>query len=379
MTLSLLKILKSGPPPPKVVLLPDALFFTRAIPVAAGASSADVAAQVELALETLSPFPPAQLYHGYFWPPGAERALVFAAYRRRFTSEQVAEWDDAELVLPGFATLLGGEVSPGTVLVVPSTGGLTAIYWENGPVPARVAFRALAPEADDVERAAARSELLRGLTAGRQNVLALPPVATPGRDGEFVFHAEAFESRLPALQASALDVRDKEALAALRRARRRDVGLWRGFLACVGLLLVLGLSELALVGLGFWRKAILAQVTAQRPVVEKIMTAQALTTHINELSTKRLLPFEMMGPLVEKKPAEIQFLRSSTDGLYGLTVEAESTSPAAVSAYQSALTGSPAIQAVQIRDQRSRDNVMTFRLQVTFKPDQLKPASAATP
>jgi hypothetical protein len=379
MTLSLLKTLKSGPPPPKVVLLPDALFFTRAIPIAAGASSADVAAQVELALETLSPFPPAQLYHGYFWPPGAEHALVFAAYRRRFTSDQVAEWEDAELVLPGFATLLGGTVHPGTALIVPSSGGLTAIYWESGVVPARVAFRPLAPEAGDAERAAARSELLRGLPAARQTVLALPPVPTPGRDGEFVFHAEAFESRLPALQASALDVRDKEALATLRRARRRDVGVWRGFLACLALLVLLALGELALVGLSVWRKAVLAQVTAQRPVVEKIMTAQALTTHINELSTKRLLPFEMMAPLVEKKPAEVRFLRTSTDGLYGLTVEAESTSPAAVSAYQSALTGVPAIQSVQVRDQRSRDNVMTFRLEIAYKSDQLKPASPATP
>ncbi len=32
---------------------------------------ADIAAQVELALEGVSPFPLAQLYHGYFWAPGA--------------------------------------------------------------------------------------------------------------------------------------------------------------------------------------------------------------------------------------------------------------------------------------------------------------------
>ena len=375
MTLPLLKTLKSGPPAPKVVLLPDALFFTRAIPIAAGTSAADVAAQVELALETLSPFPPAQLYHGYYWPAGATSALVFAAYRRRFTSEQVAEWDDAELVLPAFAAMLGGAAAPGATLVVPSPGGLSAIYWSDGPVPGRVAFRPLAPEADDAERAAARDELLQAVPAAQRTVLALPPAAMPARDGEFVFHADALESRLPAALATSLDVRDKEALTALRAARRRDVVLWRGFVACLAALVLLGVGEAALVGLGFWRKAILVQVTAQRPVVAKIETAQALTTHINELSTKRLLPIEMMTPLVEKKPGEIRFLQTATDGLYTLTINAESTSPAAVSTYQTILGKEPSIDKVEVRDQRTRDNVMSFQLKVTYKPDQIKPAA----
>ncbi|HVU22771.1 MAG TPA: hypothetical protein VHE13_01520 [Opitutus sp.] len=379
MTLPLLKTLQAGPPAPKVVLLPDALFFTRAVPVAAGASAADVAAQVELALETLSPFPPAQLYHGYYWPAGATSALVFAAYRRRFTTEQLAEWDDAELVLPAFAALLGGESPAGGAVVVPSSGGLSAIYWGDGPVPARVAFRPLDPEADDAAQAAARDALLETVPSTQRTVLATPPAAVAGSDGEFVFQADAFESRLPAALATPLDVRDKEALAALRNARRRDLALWRGLIAGLAALVVLGLGELAVVGLGFWRKSILTQVTAQRPVVEKVMTAQALTTRINELSTKRLLPIEMMTPLVAKKPGEVRFLRTTTDGLYALTVEAESTSPAAVSAYQSALGQDPAIDKVEIRDQRTRDNIMNFRLEVAFKPDQLKPAAAAAP
>ena len=65
MTLPLLRILRAGPPAPKVVLLPDGMFFTRSIVIGAASTLADVTAQVELALETLSPFPPAQLYHGF--------------------------------------------------------------------------------------------------------------------------------------------------------------------------------------------------------------------------------------------------------------------------------------------------------------------------
>src|SRR5476651_2760387 len=111
---SFLDTLRAGPPPPKVALLSDALFFTRAVPVATGVTPAEAAAQVELALEAISPFPLAQLYFGWFWIPGAEHAFVFASYRRRFTQDQSASWAGAELVLPAFAALLGGEIKPAT-------------------------------------------------------------------------------------------------------------------------------------------------------------------------------------------------------------------------------------------------------------------------
>src|SRR5476651_1475450 len=98
-TLSL-GFLTSSPPAPKVALLPDGLFFVRSVEVPADVTPAEIGLQVELALETLAPFPLGQLYYGYYWTPGSTRALVFAAYRRRFTAEQVAAWDGVELVLP---------------------------------------------------------------------------------------------------------------------------------------------------------------------------------------------------------------------------------------------------------------------------------------
>ena len=38
--------LRAGPPPPRVALLPDSVFFSRAVPVAPGATRAEVVAQV---------------------------------------------------------------------------------------------------------------------------------------------------------------------------------------------------------------------------------------------------------------------------------------------------------------------------------------------
>lgn len=376
MTLPLINLLRAGPPPPKVVLLPDAMFFTRSVPVAEGLAPAEVASQVELALETLSPFPPAQLYHGYYWEPGATRVLVFAAYRRRFPSDQTAEWENAELVMPAFAALLGGDGKSDTIMTVPSGEGMTAIVWDGGPVPTRIVFRALPPEASEAERAQTRSDLLALAPTSRHIALqAGPGVERSSRDREFAFQAEAFGSRLAAERAAAMDVRDKDALAALRNARRRDLMLWRGFLACVGLLVLLGLGELALVGTGVWQQTRRAQADAQRPVVDAIMAAQNLTTRINDLSTKRLLPLEMVSFVVAKKPADVALVRTSTVGLYGMNIDATTASPASVSAFQTALSSSPELETVEVPDQRSRDNVMTFTIRVVFRPGALEPAT----
>ena len=80
----------------KVVLLPDDAFFLRVVPLPPGTQPADVPAQVELALEGLSPFSVAQLCYGYYVGPNAGRVLVYAAYRRRFTVEDAKVWAEAE-------------------------------------------------------------------------------------------------------------------------------------------------------------------------------------------------------------------------------------------------------------------------------------------
>ena len=118
---SLLSFLRAGPPPPRVALLPDSAFFTRTIPVPEGATPAEVAAAVELGLEAASPFPLAQLYHGWYWRPSSPHAFAFAAYRRRFSADEVATWADAELVLPAFAILRSMELTQ-------SLTGLTIVY-----------------------------------------------------------------------------------------------------------------------------------------------------------------------------------------------------------------------------------------------------------
>ena len=368
---------KRAAPAPNVVLLPDALFFVRAIPVADGATPADLAAQAELALEALAPFPLTQLYYGFYHRPGTPLALLYAAYRKRFTSEQTAAWGGADLVIPSFVALLGGEVKAATALLLSMGDDLTLLHWSDGKVPEKISTHAFAPDTPEEERAKVRDEMLRSAGESRKvTALSAPPVPEPLEDENiWVFRAGDFVSRLPVALADQLDVRDKAELALRRQHRARDLVLWRVFLGCAAMIALCLIGEFALVGGKFWQKARLTMVEAQAPGVAKIDAANKLVDSIGARSTDRLMPFEMIALVSSCKPPSVQFIRATTNGNYTLEIEAQTNSPGDVGGYQTSLNGLPACARVEVSDQRTVNGLSTFKFVVTFKPEALKPAA----
>ena len=380
------RFLRAGPPPPRVALLPDALFFTRSVPVTKGATAAEAAAQLELALESISPFPLAQLFYGWYWLPGSEQALAFAAYRRRFTPEQTESWERAELVLPAFAAVFGADVGKGGTIVLNAVEGLTAIHWGDSTVPERIAVRPLELEATEQERATAREELLREIGGSKKVIDLESPVSadTAASDREIVFRAGEFVSRLPASTTAALDVRDKAELASLRNARRRDVMLWRVALGCALILLLLGLGEIALTGGRAWLSVRERLYAVQKPRVDRIASVHELTNRIEDLATKRLLPLEMVTQVVgennERIPADIQFTSVRADqarGLYTLFIEGKTENAPQVNAYEAALKNLPTVQSADARFTQVSGPRATFAITVTFKPGALNPTGTS--
>ena len=361
------------------MVLPDALFFVRAVPIAEAGSPSDAAAQVELALEVIAPFPVAQLYYGHYWKPGADHALVFAAYRKRFTSDDVESWAGAEAIIPAFATLLHEAPAAATTLLISAADSLTAVHYaDTSGVPTQVRVESVPADATEAEWATARDNVLRPL-GGTINVIDIGP--TPQLDpespqGEFVFRGGAWSSHFSASEIEPLDVRDKTELAARRRAHARDIILWRTFLGCAAAIALALLLEFALIGTAIWQKQRLATIAVQTPVVNAIMTSQSLATRIDELSSKRLMPFEMLALLNSKRPSSIQFMRTVTTGLYKMEVEAQTAASADINVYRAALNDLPECQKAEVVDPRSRDGLSTFRLVVTFKPDAFKPEVA---
>jgi hypothetical protein len=366
------------PPPPAAagpVLLPPDRFFVRAIPLVPEAA---VGPQVELALESLSPFPVTHVYYGCVVAPDRSSALVFAAYRKRFTAEETAAWNDAPAVLPAFLALLGDAPSAPTLRVWHDAHCLTALAWNGrGPLPVAFLSREIEGEPDAAQVSALADELRTRTGLGGAAVQECDgPVGVAFDRARGTLRLEV--KGAPALQLSpaqleAADVRDKEFLAGRRALQRRDLLLWRGFQACLGGLAALLVLELAVFGGGFWLRGLKQVLGEQAPAVKRIETAQALSARIEEMTERRLMPFEMLAVINQNRPASIQFTRSSTTGLYTLEIEAQTSNAADVGQYESVLRASPDLAGVETRDLRSREGVTSFVLAVTFKPAALHP------
>lgn len=365
-------------PPPRVVLLPDHLFFIRVVPIAETATAADVTGQVELALESFSPFPLAQLYYAHYWVPGARTAVIYAAYRKRFTTEDVESWADAEMVLPTFASLLTTEVKPSTTLLLTQEESLTAVHWsDSSATPAAVLARSWETDAPEAKKLRIRDEVLRALGGTKTTIdlVAQPTLETDGSVRDFAFHSGEIEAHFTREQLDGLDVRDKADLSAIRRARTRDVVLWRSFLSCVAGLALACLLEVGLVGGRVWERSRQAREEKQAPVVAEILRAQTLATRIEELSTKRLRPIEMIELVgVAKQPPSVYFVQTRTSGLNTLDIEAQANQPAEVGQYTDNLRQLPQLLKVDVARLDTREGVSQFRLLLTFKPDVFRAA-----
>ncbi len=237
-----------APPTRLAALLPDGRFFLRIVPVEPEGDAASVAEQVALALETLAPFPIAQLYHGHYWQPGSSRALVYAVYRKRFPAEETSAWGESQVVLPAFTSLLIDPPAAGTTRVLTSPDAITVFHWgDDDLVPTHALIHPFPPEASEADRAAARDQLLRSLgSTSTVEDWDYPVLRRVTDGGEVTFASGERELVVSADLAAALDVRDNEEIAERRGIQRRDILLWRVALGMTALILLCGTAEGAL-------------------------------------------------------------------------------------------------------------------------------------
>ncbi len=376
---ALSRFLPAVPSAPPVLLARGDAFFVRRVELAAGEP---IGPQVTLALEGMAPFPPDQLYFGHLPAADGGAALVFAAFRRRFSAEETEAWDGAALVTAEFAPLLaarpgaGSSASDGAVLHV-GESRVSALAWRAGlELPVAIVVREGGEEAVD----AVLSELFERATLQAdaevrrvEGVLALESAA----DG--ALRATAGGVALgpwPAEWTETSDVRDTEFLQERRRSAVRDQWIWRGLLAAIALIVLSASIDIGAGVLGALTKRREAKIVAQADAVHQTETEQNLANRIAELSEKRLMPFEMMALINPARPESIVFQRAIIRSLLKLEIEAQAQNPDDVGKYTNALKILPGIASAEARDIRSREAVVNFVLDVEFKADALKNGGA---
>jgi hypothetical protein len=356
-----------------VVVLPGYRFFVRSVPVATGTDLTAIRSEIELALEAMSPFPLSQLYWGYWTKAGCGRALVYGAYRRRFAAEELEHWGDAEWVAPRLGALLAGRApEPATVWVLQGSGEITALYFgDTSGVPTVVRSVPVAEDLSEPDLETARRDLIRQCGDARLvvDIEKLEIDAGSPGDNELIISRDGRTTRLGLDEAQMLDVRDPAELAARRRARVRDSWMWRIWVASLIVILLAGIGEGSVYATEFWQQGRMAQIAQQTPLVSEIETADRLANRIEELKTKRMRPFEMIGLVDGPRPDSIIFLETAAIGLYSLQIEAITDSLNDVNVYISALTDLAGTESVEMLDLETRGSQSTTRLLVVFTAD----------
>lgn len=355
--------------PGGTVLLPDTRFFVRRIPLVTGQ---DAIAQVELALETIGPFTPGQLYYGYCPSRDATQALVFAAYRKSFSAADTSSWATAHAVLPEFAVWLGqAKAVPAGIWLHEHPDSLTVLVWDkDGELPAGLLSRETTAETREKVRLELIEEARRrfGGAAGAPKILTAVTVAgVPGKEG-LPLSAGERSTLLSPVQLRAMDVRDKAELAGQITRQKRDRLLWLAFASAVAGLAACVVVELGLQVSNLFLARQRRGLEANAGAVRQIEQANQMAVRMENLAGQSLRPFEMLAVLNSARPKTLEFVRAQTGGARQMEVEAQSGNAADPQNYEKALASTAGVEKVELRDFRTSGGRTTFVIAVTFKP-----------
>lgn len=355
--------------PKGIELLSATRFFVRRIPLVVGQ---DAVSQVELALESIGPFAPGQLYYGYCPSRDGTQALMFAAYRKNFSPADTAGWAAAQVVLPEFAVWLGqATVVPAGVWLHEYDGTLTALVWDGtGDLPAGLISRETTPESLEAVRAGLLGEVSGrfGSEAGTVRTFTDAVVAGPlGKEGIALSVGDQSAMLTPA-RLRTMDVRDKAELTAQLGRHKRDRALWLAFASVVA-----GLAACIVIEAGLQISGLLVArqrrgLEANTTAVQQIEQANQLALRMENLAGQSLRPFEMLSVLNNIRPATLEFVRASTSGPRQMEIEAQTGNAADPQEYEKTLGRAGGIEKVELRNLRASGGKTTFLVLVTFKP-----------
>ena len=349
-------------------LLPGNRFFVRLIEL----EPDNIASQVSLAIETVSPFPSEQMLMGYVTSADNKWALAYAAHRRRFTPEESFAWPDDCQVVPEFLALLGQRPEKGGILVHEGEDLLTALAWnENQPLPKCV----LVVDKKDSSVALLTKEIIErtGLPSTTPVITTTGELSSDRNDSQLILNCNKGKPfQLSSNQLDNADIRDADFLSTRRKKERVNKLLWNTARVAVGIIILSFVFEISAFLIN-WRSNNLRLINESRQsAVQEIESAQAISARITDMNTKAPLPLEMLAVANEYRPATVDFQRVSCKNNTQLEIEARTTNASDVYAFEKSLKERSEISFVATKDMRARDNFTTFSVTITFKPEALR-------
>ena len=349
-------------------LLPGNRFFVRLIEL----EPDNIASQVSLAIETVSPFPSEQMLMGYITSADNKWALAYAAHRRRFTPEESFAWPDDCQVIPEFLALLGQRPEKGGILIHEGADLLTALAWiENQPLPQCILV---------VDKKDSSAELLTHEIIERTGMLTSTVVInTSGEfsskrdDSKLILNCNSGRGfELTSNQLDNADIRDADFLSTRRKKERVNKLLWNTARVAVGAIILSFVFEISAFLIN-WRSNNLRLINESRlSGVQEIESAQAISARITEMNTKAPLPLEMLAVANDHRPATVDFQRVNCKNNTQLEIEARTTNASDVYTFEKSLKETAEVSFVATKDMRARDNFTTFSVTITFKPETLR-------
>ncbi len=362
----------SAQPNQPVILLSGERFFVRRINLVGGTA---MNTQIELALETLSPFSLEQLYHGCVLSETRSHALVYAAYRRNFPAAEQSTWNNTPSVLPKFLYwTVARRAQPGSAAIIhENEDHITAIAWDEvSELPYLILSRSINGDNAAETRAQLLAEVSRrtGIPTDQINQKRGKISAVSfDKNGLTLTGLEDQRVNLPTANLAHADIRDKGLLATRQNEQRQTTLLWRLFATAVIALAACGVIEGGLQVSSVILSGKKEQLAAQAPAVQQIESAQVLATKLEKMTAQQLRPFEMLAVINRSRPASVEFLRVSTNGPLRLDIEAQTKDAGDLRNYENALRQTAGIEQVELRDPRMRSGRTSFQLRVSFKPN----------
>ena len=168
------------------------------------------------------------------------------------------------------------------------------------------------------------------------------------------------------------DIRDVDFLNARRKKERLNLVVWNLARAAAAVLILSLVTEVAAAGISWRAGQLKALNESRRGEVAEIEADQATASRIEDVRTKSPLALEMLALANEQRPSTVEFTRINCKTNTSLEIEARTTNPADISAFEKGLKDYPEVSAVASKDMRARDNYTTFTFTLTFKVDTLR-------